>query len=278
MSEIQKKNNQEQTSLPDLDELLKKTSTQGSRLFLFVLAFLIGILVSFTPCVYPLIPITVGILRTHASSSLFSHFIAASSYVAGISLVYATLGYVVSKTSLIFGQWLANPWVIGFIMLFLLYLAFALFGFYELYIPNFLKQGATLSLTKASFIRIFIFGVISGFVASPCLTPGLAGILAIVAQEKNPLIGFLIMLFFSLGMSILLLVIGTFSNALSLLPRTGAWMVEVERMLGFFMLALCAYYLNPLINSTLAFALYSIIAGIALLYYLIRLYSFMRSQ
>ena len=126
----------------DVVSLLKKAahSTQSNLIYILFLAFLAGIVTSFTPCIYPMIPITVGILQSQASNSLTHNFFSALSYVFGIALVYAGLGYASATTSLIFGKWLASPFFIFLIILFFLYLAFSMFGFYEIYMPRFLTH------------------------------------------------------------------------------------------------------------------------------------------
>jgi thiol:disulfide interchange protein DsbD len=261
-----------QTPEPDtrinvIDMLKQATQSENSNIFYaLILAFLAGVLVSFTPCIYPMIPITVGILQAQATQSMAYNFFSALSYVLGISVVYASLGYLSASTSIIFGRWLASPWFILFIIIFFLYLAFAMFGFYELYMPSFLTRSRDLSV-KHSLTHSFLFGAISGTVASPCLTPALAILLAIAAKTGNPVLGFLYLFFFSLGMGTLLLLIGTFSGALHLLPRSGEWMEEIKKSFGFMMLAVCIYFLSPLLNKEVVLELYSLVLLVSSVYY-----------
>lgn len=240
--------------------------TETSHWKLFIIAFVAGILISFTPCVYPMIPITIGIMQGNASSTLLRNFGTASTYVAGISTVYAGLGYLAATSSIIFGQWTGNPWIIGFMVLFLLYFAFSMFGFYELYTPRFLQQRGEVS-TRGSLLRIFIFGMVSGTVASPCLTPGLATLLTIAAKIGNPLIGFLMLFFFSIGMGMLLIIIGTFSGALSLLPRAGLWLEESKKLMGFLLLGMCVYFAQNILPAMLVSSLYGIIITVTISYF-----------
>ncbi|MCK4499461.1 hypothetical protein KAU11_03130, partial [Candidatus Babeliales bacterium] len=132
-------------------------STQNSFFYLILMAFLAGLLVSLTPCIYPMIPITLGILQAQATTSLFHNFLISSTYVLGISVVYAALGYLAATTTLILGQWLASPWLIFFVILFFIYLAFSMFGFYEVKLPSFLQKRAEIK-TKGSYLSTFIFG------------------------------------------------------------------------------------------------------------------------
>ncbi len=267
---------QESHNSSTLAEQLEETAQpERSPWVLFLIAFFTGILVSFTPCVYPMIPITMSIMQGSATTTMFRSFLSATTYVAGISTVYASLGYLAATSSIIFGQWTANPWVIGLMILFLLYFAFSMFGFYELYTPKFLQHQGNIQ-TKGSFLRIFIFGLISGTIASPCLTPGLATLLTLAAKVGNPLIGFLILFFFSLGMGILLIIIGTFSGAIALLPRSGEWLAETKRVMGFLLLAMAIYFAQPLMSATVAWVLYGVVGAAFVGYYgwrTFRLYS-----
>jgi thiol:disulfide interchange protein DsbD len=232
-------------------------------------AFLAGILISFTPCIYPMIPITAGILQAQATRSVFHNFLRAVSYVLGVAIVYATLGYIVATTTLIFGQWFANPWFIAFVVIFFLYFGFAMFGFYDVYIPAFLRSRTTFQ-TRGSFITAFFLGAISGTVTSPCLTPALAVLLGYVAKIGNPITGFLMLFAFSLGMGMLLILVGTFSGMLHVLPSAGNWMIEVKKIFGFLILGICVYILDPLLPPYATFILYGGIVTSASMYYIIR--------
>lgn len=259
---------QKSSAKTDIISMLKQAThnEQSNILYALFLAFLAGVLVSFTPCVYPMIPITVGILQAQAQNSMTYNFFSALSYVFGMSFVYAILGYISATTSIIFGRWLSSPWFILFVVLFFLYLAFSMFGFYELYIPSFLTRQSNLS-TRHSLFHSFLFGALSGTVASPCLTPALAVLLAIAAKTGSPLLGFLYLLFFAFGMGTLLLLLGTFSGALHMLPRSGEWMEEIKKAFGFIMLITCAYFLSPILDKDIILELSSMILFGASLYY-----------
>lgn len=250
-------------------EKLHSAVTRGSWAYVLLLAFLAGILVSFTPCVYPMIPITIGILQSQAVQSVWRNFGLTLSYVFGIAMVHAGLGYLAATTSMIFGQWLANPWFILFIILFFLYFAFSMFGFYEIFMPKFLMRGGGVQ-AKGSFFGSFIFGVISGTVASPCLTPVLAFLLGFVARIANPVLGFLTLFVFALGMGVILILVGTFSGILTALPRAGQWMDEIKKVFGFAMLAACVYVAQPVLASWLVWALYGTVGLAAIVYFVSR--------
>lgn len=251
-----------------LERTINKNEVQ--TVYMLFIIFLAGVLTSFTPCIYPMIPITIGILQAQARRSLLYNFFSSLSYVLGIALVYSVLGYISAKTSVIFGQWLGNPFFIIFIVLFFLYFALSLFGLYEIYIPAILKRNRDLPQDqRGTLLHSFMFGIISGTVASPCLTPALALVLGIAAKTANPLLGFLYLFMFSLGMGVLLILVGTFSSTVSLLPQSGPWMDEVKKVFGFVMLAVCVYFLEVFIPKNIALEFYSLIIFFASIYYFV---------
>jgi thiol:disulfide interchange protein DsbD len=209
-----------------------------------------------------MIPITAGILGAHAGRSLFYNFLSSLMYITGIALVYASLGYLSATSSMIFGGWLASHLLIAVIIAFFLYLAFSMFGFYEFTIPQFLSAHG-IERKQGNLINSFVFGVVSGTIASPCLTPALALLLGIVAKQANALFGFLMLFCFALGMGILLLLIGTFSATITLLPRAGEWMNQIKSMFGFLILAMCVYFAQPFLSETIIWAGYTLVAWVA---------------
>lgn len=226
--------------------------TTGSRWLRLLAALILGILLSLTPCIYPMIPITVGILQSSENKSIIRNFLVALAYTTGISCTFAVLGFLTALGSCVFGQLQSNAWVVLPLIAVLVYLGLAMFGLYEMYIPRFL-QPKTNTVKGGSFISAFIFGAVSGTVASPCLSPGLALILAHVAKiTQNATIfhyldGFATLFMFGVGSSLPLLIIGTFSNSITILPRAGMWMVEIKKLLGLMLLGMAFYHLEKFI-------------------------------
>jgi thioredoxin:protein disulfide reductase len=225
--------------------------TSNSLGFQLSLVFLLGLLMSLTPCIYPMIPITVGILQAQGSKSLFANFIAALAYTFGLATTFALLGLLAAFSGQVFGSLLTNPYVIVPLVLLLAYLGGSMLGLYDMYIPRWMNTSATKTVNRGSIISIFFFGLVSGSVASPCLSPGLIFLLSIVTALANKLLGFLFLFVFGIGLSIPLLFIGSFSGSLALLPRAGVWMIEVKRILGLLMIATCFYFLNSIIPYSL---------------------------
>ncbi len=226
---------------------ISNTMTNTDSLSIRVLlVFLLGLLMSLTPCIYPMIPITAGILQTQSSKSLLSSFLLALSYTFGIATTFAILGLLAAFAGQAMGQFMNHPVFIIPLVALLIYLALAMIGVYEMYIPRFL-QPRDQKVHGGSFISAFTFGAISGIVASPCLSPGLICLLCLVTTLNSWILGFLLLFVFGIGLSVPLLIIGTFSSSLSLLPRAGMWMVEIKKIFGYLMLAMCLYFLNYII-------------------------------
>lgn len=267
--EDQPQSTQEKKSNSWLSMITNTIEHSDSWTFRILLIFLLGLLMSLTPCIYPMIPITAGILQTQESRSLIMSFFLALSYTFGLATTFAILGLLAAFAGQAMGQLMYQPWFIIPLVLLLLYLAFSMMGFYEMYIPRFMQPRGH-NVKGGSFISVFIFGAISGIVASPCLSPGLVCLLCMVTTWGNALLGFVTLFAFGLGLSVPLLVIGTFSNSLSLLPRAGMWMVEIKKLFGLFMIFMCVYFLIPLFaEPVMAWILAAIVfaCGLLLIYF-----------
>jgi len=247
----------------NLSTLVEKSQQPFVRL---LVCFLLGILMSLTPCIYPMIPITVGALQASRKTTLLANFTLALSYILGMAFTFAFLGLLAASGSAQFGLLLGNPIFVIILVSFLLYLALSMLGLYDMYVPRFL-QPRDHSVRGGSYSSAFIFGIISGTVASPCLSPGLLLLLSIVATLGNKLWGFLLLYAFGLGLGFPLLLIGTFSNSLNLLPRAGAWMIEVKRLFGFMLIGMCFYYLNNIWPHTIVLLMMAAsLVGIGIFY------------
>lgn len=228
-----------------LSSVLETTDSIWLRLFL---SLLLGIFLSLTPCIYPMIPITMGILQSQGSSSMLRNFALALTYTMGIATTFALLGVTAAFTGQMFGNIMNSPIVILFIVTMLVYLAGSMLGLYEMYIPRFMQSNNT-SSAGGSFVSAFMFGAISGTVASPCLSPGLLLLLTIVTSIGSVALGFALLFFFGLGLGMPLLIIGTFSGSINMLPKAGMWMIDVKQFFGFIMLGTCFYFLSTLIPA-----------------------------
>lgn len=235
---------EKQSFLSFIQDLTQNTDSLWMKI---LLAFLLGLLLSLTPCIYPMIPITIGILHQSGKKSLWHNFLGSFSYAAGLSTTFATLGLLAAFAGASFGSALSNPIFVLFIVTFLGYMSLTMIGVVDMYTPGFMKGGAQMNSKLGPFLSTFLFGLISGTIASPCVSPGLAMLLTIVATMGSYLFGFALLFMFGIGMSTPLMLIATFSNSMNFLPQSGMWMVEVKRMLGFMMFLMCFYYLNNVV-------------------------------
>ncbi len=212
-----------------------------------ILSLLLGFLLSLTPCIFPMIPITIGILQGSGGNSRRKSLFIASAYTLGVSTTFACLGLLIASGGLAFGQFTRSPFFILSLVTFLSYLALSMFGLYDMHVPSFLKKRAQKKSEQGSIFSAFIFGALSGTIASPCLSPGLALILTIAATIGNKILAFFLLFAFGIGSALPLLIIGTFSSSLHIFPQAGMWMIEVKKLFGFMLSAVCFYYSKSLL-------------------------------
>lgn len=233
-----------------------------------ILVFLLGLLMSLTPCIYPMIPITIGVLQKNSSKSVGFSFLLSLAYTLGTASTFAIFGLIAAMSGQVFSQLLINPLFVMCLVLLLGYLGLSMFGIYELYIPSFLKPKNASTSSHGSLISAFMFGAASGTILSPCLSPGLVLVLSIVAAMGNKLLGFLLLFIFGLGLSVPLLIVGTFSSSLQFLPNAGMWMVEVKKLFGFMLFGMCFYYLSNIMPLWLLYCLIALFCTVMAFYYL----------
>ena len=226
------------------DEGSLQRALSGGQVWLaFLLVFAGGILTSLTPCVYPLIPITVSIFGANESAGLFKSFLLSVVYVIGIVVMYSILGVAVASTGAVFGQIMANPWVVGFISLILVTLGLSMFGVFEIRLPS-AVQNRLNTVGGAGFAGAFAMGTVAGVIAAPCTGPALAVVLTYIATTGSLFLGFWLMFTYALGMGLLFIGIGTFSGLLSALPRSGGWMYILENIFGIAIITMALYFLK----------------------------------
>src|SRR5512139_3785290 len=212
---------------------------QGSVLA-FAVAFVGGIATSLTPCVYPLIPITVSIFGARKAGSRREAMTLSGLYVLGIAVMYSALGVGAALTGKAFGSVMQNPWVIGFVALVLAAMAASMFGAFELRLPS-SWQARLNTVGGAGRAGAFAMGLVSGIVAAPCTGPVLAAALTFVATKGSIAFGFAIMFTYALGLGLLFFLIGTFSLSL---PKSGPWMDGVKSVFGVALLAAALLFLR----------------------------------
>lgn len=215
----------------------------GSAILAFVAAYLGGLVISFTPCTYPLIPVTIGVIGAQGASSKLRGFLLSLFYVLGLAVTYAALGAVASLSGRLFGQMQTTPLVYFIMANICLIMGLSMLDVFKISIPipqsmmNFSGNG------KKGFISSFLLGAASGFVIGPCTAPALAVLLGYVALQTNLAMGIGLLFVFALGMGTLLILVGTFAGFISSLPRSGAWMTIISRIFGVILIGAAEYFL-----------------------------------
>ena len=212
----------------------------------YLSAFLGGVAISFTPCVYPLLPITLSFIGASSSGGRIKGFLYSLVYVTGMALVYAALGVIASLTGFLFGSISVHPLtriIIGVIMI-----LFALSMLDILPFDPFAFR-ANINVKKQGIFKAFLIGITSGFMISPCVSPALGSILVYVASGKNVAYGGTLLLVFAYGMGLILILAGTFSGILVNLPKSGSWMTIVQKACGLILLVMGLYFISLGIRS-----------------------------
>ncbi|HEX7337210.1 MAG TPA: cytochrome c biogenesis protein CcdA [Gemmatimonadales bacterium] len=216
---------------------------QHQPLTALVVLFGAGLATSLTPCVYPMIPITAGILggagstrRSRARTALLT-----GTYVVGLALVYSALGLLAGLTGTLFGTVSSNPWAYFVMGNLLLLFGLALLDVFTVNAPARLAGWAG-RMAGDSVAGVFALGATSGLVAAPCGAPAFAAVLTFVSTTGSAWLGFLYLFVFSLGLTALLIAVGLFSGSLATLPRAGQWTLWVKRTGGVLLIAMAEYY------------------------------------
>lgn len=235
---------------------LVQTIEQRGMLVAFLVIFLSGLALNLTPCVYPLIPITISYFGGQVGGKKGSLLLYALLYVLGMAITYSALGVVAALTGSMLGGWLQNPAVLVFIALVMVALALSMFGLYEIRVPARLSNFAGQS--KGGYLGSLFMGLTVGIVAAPCIGPFVLALLTYVGEKGDPVLGFWMFFVLSLGLGLPYLLLGVFSGSVNRLPRSGAWMIWVRKIFGFLLLAVAIYFLSPLMHSDLWY--YSLLA------------------
>ncbi len=211
----------------------------------FFFVFIFGFLTSFTPCIYPMIPITLAILGREAHArSKWQNFLVSFTYVTGIGVTFSGLGVLAASSGLLFGSFMSSPWILGLVSLVFLAMSLSMFGLYEIEAPQFLRDGTLSKLKLHGYAGALASGMLAGFVASPCVGPVLVGILTFVAQSKNIWLGFWLLFTYSFGMGLIFLILGLSSGLTKKLPKSGPWMSRVKLTFAMIMLLASVYYMK----------------------------------
>lgn len=215
---------------------------QGYSVLAFPLAFIAGVLISFTPCVYPVLPITVAYIGSQSKGSKLKGFFLSISYVFGMAFTYTALGAFAAFTGRMFGQIQTNPVTFLVIANICLLLGLSMLDVFAIPVPGFFVKMQPNEIKEGLF-GSFMVGLMSGFIVGPCTAPVLGVLLSFIAASGDVVFGMGLLFVFSTGMGMLLLLLGTFTGFIANIPRSGKWMNTVKKFLGLVMIAMAEYFL-----------------------------------
>jgi thioredoxin:protein disulfide reductase len=233
---------------------------------LLIGVFLGGLALNLTPCVFPLIPITIGFFAQQTKERSGGTFWLALAYMIGIAATYSVLGVLAALGGALFGSALQSPWVVGVIVAVLLALAASMFGLWELRVPGWAQRA---SGGRTGVVGALLMGLIMGFIAAPCIGPFVIGLLTLVGQRGDPVFGFTVFFTLALGLGLPYLLLGTFTGLVNRLPSSGMWMVGVRRLFGVLLIAMAAYFAAPQLPAAVGGWLMPVVLVLGALYLLV---------
>jgi thiol:disulfide interchange protein DsbD len=255
-----------ETSTEEDDSIGASLESSGLLLSL-ILVFLGGLALNLTPCVYPLIPITVGYFGGQSEGSTSKLFMLGILYVLGMALTYSVVGVITALSGAVFGALLQSTVVILGIVLVLLVLSLSMFGLYEFKLPD--SWAAKAGGAKAGGVGALLMGLTMGIVAAPCIGPFVIGLVTYVAAKGDPYFGFLMFFVMALGLGLPYLVLALFSGKIKNLPRAGFWMDAVKKIFGFILIGMAIYFAGPILPKEVNTYLLQVFMIIAAAYLLI---------
>jgi thiol:disulfide interchange protein DsbD len=229
--------------LSDLEAPFRAAMEEGSFGMALVLVFAAGLATSLTPCVYPMIAITVSVFGARQAESRLQGALLSTSFVLGIAALFTPLGILAAVTGGVFGALLSNPWVLGAMALLFIALALSMFGLFEMNLPPSL-QNRLAQVGGIGYKGAFGLGFVAGLIAAPCTGPVLAFLLAWIGTTGNVAFGGVALFVYALGLGLLFFVVGTFAVSL---PKSGRWLEWVKSAFGTVMIVMAVYYLKDLL-------------------------------
>ena len=227
------------------DSAFTQAASQGIGALL-LLCFLAGVGVSFTPCVLPIVPITMGIIGARSAGSRLQAISLAATYVLGQAVVYTSLAVVVAKTGGLFGSWLQSPVLTFGIAGFFVIMGFSMFGFFDVQMPESIVNRLQGTDARSGYVGAAMLGVIGALVAGPCSGPIVASLLVFIGVQGNVWTGMALMFTFSLGMGMIFLVTGALTGWM---PARGPWMATVKKGMGIFLWLMAVNFASPHLST-----------------------------
>ncbi|NMW22405.1 MAG: protein-disulfide reductase DsbD [Chlorobiaceae bacterium] len=246
----------------DNDLSLAKDTLAGGSLWKIALAFLaFGLLLSFTPCVLPMIPILSSIIVGEGEVNRRRSFLMAVAYCLGMALVYTSLGVAAGLAGEGLAGALQKPWVLAVFALLLVLLSLSMFDVYQLQMPISIQNklnNTSRHLKGGRFAGVFVMGALSALIVGPCVAAPLAGTLVYISQTRDVILGGLALFSMAMGMSVPLLLVGL--SAGSLLPKAGVWMIGVKYVFGLLLIAVAIWMVSPVLPVSVLLLLWGAFA------------------
>jgi thiol:disulfide interchange protein DsbD len=241
---------------------------QGSFWLIVSFFFGAGLLLAFTPCMFPMVPILSGIIVGRGHKITHAHgFILSLAYVLGMALTYAAVGVAAGLSGTLLSSAMQTPWVLGGFAAIFVLLSLSMFGFYELQLPTALQSRLSDTSNKlhgGHLSGVFVMGALSAVIVGPCVAAPLAGALLYIGQTHDAFLGGAALFAMAIGMGVPLLLIG--ASAGTLLPRAGEWMESVKRLFGVLLLAVAIWLIAPLIPLGVEMLLFAILLILSAIY------------
>jgi thiol:disulfide interchange protein DsbD len=229
---------------------------EKGSLIAFLLVFLGGFLTSFTPCVYPMIPVTIAVIGVQAKGNRLHGFILSLFYVLGVAITCYTLGIIAARTGALFGSLIQHPIANALISIIFLMMGLSMLGVFVLQLPSSFStkfRGGQ----KKGFLSALLTGILAGLIVSPCVSPLLIVILTWVAKTGSLILGFSLLFSFALGLGVLFIIIGTFSGVLKNLPKSGGWTEFIEKGFGILLIILAIVFIRPILSINVYYGIWA---------------------
>ena len=248
------------------DDNLASVLESSGLLIGLIIVFFGGLALNLTPCVYPLIPITIGYFGGQSEGRTGKLFVLGLLYVLGMSITYSVVGVVTALSGAVFGTLMQNSFVIAGIALVFILLSLSMFGMYEFKLPDswVMKAGGA----QGGLFGAFFMGLTMGIVAAPCIGPFVLGLVTYVAAKGDAFFGFIMFFVLALGLGTPYLFLALFSGKIKNLPRAGFWMEAVKHIFGWVLIGMAVYFLGPILPKSVNFYALPIFMIVAALYLL----------
>jgi len=260
-----KENTRTEGQNPDEQKVSNFIEEKGLFLGILII-FVWGLALNLTPCIYPLIPITISYFGSQASGNRLQSIMMGVFYAIGMAVTYSLMGLFAALTGSLLGTALQNPIVVLFIAAIFVALATSMFGLWEIRVPQSLALAG--NKNRSGYFGSLMMGLLVGFIAAPCIGPIVLSLLVYVGKLGNPLMGFFLFFVLSLGLGVPYIFLAAFSSSISKLPRSGEWMISVKLIFGFVLIIMAINTLGPLMPAnvySIIFPLSMILAGIYLI-------------